>query len=221
MKASLDTNVIIHLYRSDAESIILRRFSEGVFVHEFIRNTEMQRHGKDILARFDADVATGKIILIDDAYLKNIYMYPSFFEYLHEEKILYNPQDMGEAYAISLARTLGLSALVTDDVKEYGPHFTLMRMPYGEIIPFAFYEILFLNYLEGITNAKDTAYLFRHICQVSGFNWTLRSKLGIFIKRFWTNPYTTREFEWMKAFCLQHGIHVKEKLQEIRFYVDD
>ena len=221
MKASLDTNVIIHLYRSDAESIILHRFSEGIFVYEFIRNIEMQKHGKDILARFDADVVSGKITLIDNAYLKKICMYPLFLEYLREEELLYNPQDMGEVYAISLAKTLGLSTLVTDDVKEYGPHFTLMHMPYGEIIPFTFYEILFLDYLEGKTNAKDTADLFRHICQVSGFNWTLRSKLGIFIKRFWINPYTQREPEWISDFCLQHNIRAKEKLQKLCLYVTD
>lgn len=155
MKASLDTNVILHLYRSDAESIIMRRFSDGLYVHEFIRITEMQRHGQDILERFDADVITGKIQIIDDAYLKKIRMYPLFLGYLNEEKILYNPTDLGEVYAISLARTLGLSALVTDDVKEYGPHFTLMRLPDGEIIPFAFYEILFLDYLEGKSSATD------------------------------------------------------------------
>ena len=39
MKASLDTNVILHLYRADAEAIIMHRFSDGLFVHEFIRNT--------------------------------------------------------------------------------------------------------------------------------------------------------------------------------------
>lgn len=221
MKASLDTNVILHLYRSDTEHIIMCRFSDGLFVHEFIRKTEMQRHGQDILERFDADVITGKIQIIDDAYLKKIRMYPLFLEYLNEEKTLYNPQDLGEVYAISLARTLGLSALVTDDVKEYGPHFTLMRLPDGEIIPFAFYEVLFLDYLEGKTNATDTADLFRHISQVSGFNWTLHSKLGIFIKRFWTNPYTPRELEWMSDFCLQHNVRVKEKLQALRLFADD
>ena len=221
MKASLDTNVILHLYRADAEAIIMHRFSDGLFVHEFIRKIEMVRHGQDILERFDADVRTGKIQIIDDEYLKKIRMYPSFLDYLNEEKILYNSTDLGEVYAISLARTLGLSTLVTDDVKEYGPHFTLMRLPDGEIIPFAFYEILFLDYLEGKATTKETASLFCHINQVSGFNWTLRSKLSIFIRRFWTNPYTSREFEWMSDFCFQYNIRFKEKLHALRLYADD
>jgi putative acetyltransferase len=42
---------------------------------------------------------------------------------------LFDGGDLGEVYAISVAKTLGCISLVTDDIKERGPHYTLMRIP--------------------------------------------------------------------------------------------
>ena len=61
MKASLDTNVIIHLYRAGLQSILFDFFSEGVFIYEQIRNIELEHHGKDVLEAVDADIASGNI----------------------------------------------------------------------------------------------------------------------------------------------------------------
>lgn len=46
-----------------------------------------------------------------------------------------------------MAKTLGCISLVTDDIKERGPHYTLMRIPDSDVMPFAFYELLFLDYI--------------------------------------------------------------------------
>ena len=45
MRASLDTNVIIHFYRAGLQSILFDFFDEGVFIYEQIRNVELENHG--------------------------------------------------------------------------------------------------------------------------------------------------------------------------------
>ena len=148
MDASLDTNVVIHLYNADLQNILFTRFNK-IKVYEFIRTQELERHAdRGVLKLFDDDVRNGKIVLISDEYLKEIGMFVVFQSHIKDAKILYNGSDLGEVYAISMAKTLGCLCLVTDDIKEYGPHFTLMRTPDSEVMPFAFYELLFLDYLE-------------------------------------------------------------------------
>lgn len=65
MKASLDTNAIIHFYKAGLENIIFSMFVDGVIIYEQIRNVELENHGEEILERVDEDIANGKI--------KNIY----------------------------------------------------------------------------------------------------------------------------------------------------
>ena len=57
MRASLDTNVIIHFYRAGLQNILFDFFDEGVFIYEQIRNVELQNHGNDILNLVDRDIA--------------------------------------------------------------------------------------------------------------------------------------------------------------------
>lgn len=56
--------------------------------------------------------------------------------------------DFGETNAVALASALGIAALVTDDTKEQGPHDTLVKEYVEDIIPFSFYELLYLDYLQ-------------------------------------------------------------------------
>lgn len=48
MKASLDTNVIIHLYKAGLQQVLFDVFDEGVFIYEQIRNIELDNHGNVI-----------------------------------------------------------------------------------------------------------------------------------------------------------------------------
>ena len=41
MRASLDTNVIIHFYKAGLENILFNFFDDGVFIYEQIRNIEL------------------------------------------------------------------------------------------------------------------------------------------------------------------------------------
>ena len=55
MDASLDTNIIIHLYNANYQSILFDRF-EKVKVYEFIRNHEMENHASSaVIELFDKD----------------------------------------------------------------------------------------------------------------------------------------------------------------------
>ncbi|PPK43231.1 hypothetical protein [Clostridium algidicarnis] len=54
MEASLDTNVIIHLYKANHQDILFRRFKK-LKVYTFIRYTEMKNHASiDIINLFDS-----------------------------------------------------------------------------------------------------------------------------------------------------------------------
>ena len=122
MRASLDTNVIIHLYRAELQGILFDLFDEGVFIYEQIRSMELEHHGQDILTKVDSDINAGKIELFTDQKLKDLAVYKMFENNVRENRILYNAGDLGEVYAISLAQTIGAYSLVTDDTKQGGIH---------------------------------------------------------------------------------------------------
>ena len=57
MRASLDTNVIIHFYKAGLQDILFDFFDEGGFIYEQIRNIELENHGQEILDKVDSDIA--------------------------------------------------------------------------------------------------------------------------------------------------------------------
>ncbi len=219
MDASLDTNVIIDLYKANLQSILFNRF-EKLKVYEFIREQELKKHAdNEILKLFDKDVDEGKIELITEDYLKKIGMHSSFMFYVNDQKILYEGSDLGEVYAIALAKTLGCICLVTDDIKERGPHYTLMRTIDSDVIPLAFYEILLLDYLEGTLTEEELLNLFNTINDLSNLKMNFYSKLKNFIKRFWRDPYTESEKEWMQNFCKANNLKPMEKINRLWAYI--
>ena len=78
MRASLDTNVIIHFYREGLQKILFDFFDESVFIYEQIRNIELENHGQDVLDKVDSDIAAGNIELFTDKKLKNLAVYRIF-----------------------------------------------------------------------------------------------------------------------------------------------
>lgn len=215
MDASLDTNVIIHLYKANLQSVLFNRFQK-LKVYNFIRNQEMKKHaGQEINNLFDKDVEAGKIELISDDYLKSIGMYTVFSQHVKELRILFNGGDLGEVYAISMAKTLGCICLVTDDIKERGPHYTLMRIPDSDVKPFSFYEILFFDYLEAKLNETQLITHFDTICELSGLTWNCSSKLKEFMRRFIVGKYSDSEKEWFKEYCRINHINAKEKIMSM------
>lgn len=219
MEASLDTNVIIHLYRAGLQDILFRRF-EKVKVFEYIRNQELRRHvDPEVLSQFDDDTSTGKIEIISEGYLRSIGMLGVFQTHVRDTRILYNGSDLGEVYAISMAKTLGCACLVTDDIKERGPHYTLMRTPDSDVMPFAFYELLFLDYLENIITGQELIQYYTRICDISALTMNCASKLNTFLRRFWSKSYSQSEKEWMNNFCTIKSINAQDRIRRLHSFL--
>ena len=78
MRASLDTNVIIHFYRAGLQEILFSFFDEGVFIYEQIRNIELINHGQDVLPEVNSDIDAGKIKLYTNQMLKDLQIHKNF-----------------------------------------------------------------------------------------------------------------------------------------------
>ena len=211
MRASLDTNVIIHFYRAGLQNILFDFFDEGVFIYEQIRNIELENHGQEVLDKVDNDIALGKIELYTDQILKDLQVYKVFEHNVLENRNLYGSGDLGEVYAISLAQTIGAYSLVTDDTKQGGPYMSLLQFD-DDIMPLTFADVLILRYLVGDADESLTLKDFNLINNSSNLNWSFRSQVSKFIKRFLKDPYRSEDTEWIRNLAATKGFSIKEKL---------
>lgn len=211
MRASLDTNVIIHFYKAGLQDILFDFFDEGVFIYEQIRNIELENHGQEILDKVDSDIASGKIELYTNQKLKELQVYKIFENNVLENRNLYGSGDLGEVYAISLAQTIGAYSLVTDDTKQGGPYMSLLQFD-DDIMPFTFADVLILRYLEGNVDEHQTVTDFNLINNSSNLNWSFKSQVTKFIKRFLKDPYRSEDTEWIRNLAATKGFSIKEKL---------
>ena len=214
MRASLDTNAIIHLYKAGLQQALFDVFDEGVFIYEQIRSIELENHGRDVLEVVDADIELGKIEIYTDQRLKELAIYKIFENNYKENRLLYGIGDLGEVYAISLAQTLGVYSLVTDDTKQGGPYMSLLQFE-DDVMPFTFADVLILRYLMGITDALQTVEDFDAVNTASELNWAFRSQLSKFIRRFFGDPYREEDTVWIREFEKKYGIKLKEKLKNL------
>ena len=215
MRASLDTNVIIHLYRAGCQNLLFKYFTTGVYVYEQIRIIELEHHGKDIIELVDKDISSGRIELYTDKRLRDLAVYGIFEWNVKENKCLYGPGDLGEVYAISLAQTLGTSCFVTDDTKQGGPYMSLMQFE-DEVMPFTYADVLLLSYLTGLCDEIQTVEYFNRINSVSELNWSFQSQIARFIKRFFQDPYRKEDVEWMAELVKEQGIKVRSKFEKLK-----
>ena len=211
MRASLDTNVIIHFYKAGLQDILFDFFDEGVFIYEQIRNIELKNHGLEILDKVDSDIASGKIELYTNQKLKELQVYKIFENNVMENRNLYGSGDLGEVYAISLAQTIGAYSLVTDDTKQGGPYMSLLQFD-DDIMPFNFADVLILRYLVGNVDEHKTVTDFNLINNSSSLNWSFKSQVTKFIKRFFKDPYRSEDTEWIRNLAATKGFSIKEKL---------
>lgn len=218
MRASLDTNVIIHFYAAGLENIIFDFFDEGVCIYEQIRNVELKNHAYNLLDRIDADITSGKIAVFTEGKLKSESVYNIFLNNVNENKNLYGTGDLGEVYAISLAQTLGVYSLVTDDIKQGGPYMSLLQFE-DEVMPFTFADILVLRYIRGEVDENQTVIDFEDINDASDLRWSFRSHLAKFIRRFFKNPYRKEDKKWLFEFAENYGVDIKEKLITLKDYI--
>lgn len=214
MRASLDTNVIIHLYRAGLQDILFDFFTDGVFVYEQIRKIELEHHGQDIISVVDADISAGKIELYTDEKLKEQSVYTMFAYNVKENRELYSAGDLGEVYAISLAQTIGAYSLVTDDTKQGGPYMSLLQLEY-DVMPFNFADVLILRYLVGVVDEHQTVKDFDAVNFTSNLGWSLRSQLVKFRKRFWKDPYKEEDRQWIEKLAEENNIDIKKKFRAL------
>ena len=214
MRASLDTNVIIHLYKAGLQSVLFDVFDEGVFIYEQIRSVELENHGQDVLEAVDADIASGKIEIYTDKKLKDLAVYKIFENNYKENRLLYGTGDLGEVYAISLAQTIGAYSLVTDDIKQGGPYMSLLQFE-DDVMPFTFADVLILRYLMGITDASQTVRDFDAVNKAADLDWAFRSQLSRFIRRFLKDPYREEDIAWIRELEKKYGIKLEEKLRTL------
>lgn len=211
MKASLDTNVIIHFYKAGLEDILFDFFDEGVIIYEQICNIELENHGQEVLNKVDSDISSGKIELYTDQKLKDLQIYKIFEYNFSENRNLYGTGDLGEVYAISLAQTLGAYSLVTDDTKQGGPYMSLLQFE-DNVMPFTFADVLILRYLVGDADENQTVNDFNMINNSSSLNWSFKSQVSKFIKRFLKDPYRNEDKEWILDLAAKKGFSIKVKL---------
>ncbi len=211
MRASLDTNVVIHFYKAGLQDILFDFFDEGVFIYEQIRNIELENHGQEILDKVDSDIASGKIELYTNQKLKELQVYKIFENNVLENRNLYGSGDLGEVYAISLAQTIGAYSLVTDDTKQGGPYMSLLQFD-DDIMPFTFADVLILRYLVGNVDEHKTVTDFNLINNSSNLNWSFKSQVTKFIKRFLKDSYRSEDTEWIRNLAATKGFSIKEKL---------
>lgn len=211
MRASLDTNVIIHFYMAGLQNILYEFFDEGVFIYQQIRDTELENHGQEILDKVDFDIASGKLELYTDQKLKDLQVYKIFENHVLDNRNLYGTGDLDEVYAISLAQTLGAYSLVTDDTKQGGPYMSLLQFE-DDIMPFTFADVLILRYIVGDADEYKTVDDFNSINNSSKLNWSFRSQVSRFIKRFFKSPYRKEDTEWIRNLAVKRGVSIKIKL---------
>lgn len=214
MRASLDTNVIIHFYKAGLENILFDFFDEGVFIYEQIRNIELENHGQEVLNKVDSDIASGKIELYTEQKLKDLQIYKIFEYNFSENRNLYGTGDLGGVYAISLAQTIGAYSLVTDDTKQGGPYMSLLQFE-DEVMPFTFADVLILRYLVGNADENQTVNDFNMINNSSSLNWSFKSQVSKFIKRFLKDPYRNEDKEWILDLAAKKGFSIKVKLEAL------
>ena len=214
MKASLDTNVMIHFYRAGKQDILFAFFDKGVFIYEQIRTVELENHGQDVLTQIDADIAAGKLELYTDQKLRDLGVYKIFEYNVRENRNLYGAGDLGEVYAISLAQTLGANSLVTDDTKQGGPYMSLLQFE-DDIMPFTFADVLILRYLLGAADGRQTINDFLSINISSNLNWSFKSQMIKFVKRFFKDPYRKQDTVWITGLAAENNINIKYRLSEL------
>lgn len=118
MRASLDTNVIIHLYKAGLQSVLFDVFDKGVFIYEQIRNVELENHGRDVLETVDADIVSGKIEIYTDQRLKDVLILRYFMGVADESQTVKDFDAINTAAGLNWAFRSQLSRFIRRFLKD-------------------------------------------------------------------------------------------------------
>ena len=217
MRASIDTDVVIHLYLSDKQELFFEIFDD-IYMHEFLYEKELRNNSYIVYERFKADVLEGKVKIIKNKDIIEMGIKGLFDEYKRDFEVLF---DWGEVVAISLAKAMGISAFISDDTKKFGPHASLMEELIEDVIPFAFYELLFLRYLSGELVVESMHQEFVNVTSKSmnQHPMSFRSRVLRTVRRFSLRNGTKRDYDWVQSYCESKNINYKAKMIRLKDYL--
>lgn len=79
-------------------------------------------------------------------------------------------------------------------------------------MPFTFADVLILRYLLGTVDENQTVTDFNSINSSSDLNWSFKSQVTKFIKRFYKNPYRNEDTIWINKLAIENNIKLKFQL---------
>lgn len=216
MDASLDTDIVIHLYKSKKKDLQFSDFNK-LFIYEYLFEKEMQSKSIDVYKEFKKDIHTGQVQLVTNADLIKMGIKGLFENYKESNKYLF---DKGELLGIALAKAMGIAAFVTDDTKDRGPYHTLIEELIEGVIPFTFYELLFIRYLNSQISIDQMYNTFQEINNTSmSIPMNFPKKLSLTVKRFSRRYGRERDIEWIETYCHKKEIELKTKMQKLKAYL--
>lgn len=213
---SVDTNVFIHLYKSGCENLLFEIFNK-VCVHEYIVETELQNNDIDTYEKVKKAIIDKHIILYTNKDIVKLGLIDSFNEQFEDYKILF-AGDKGEAYAVALSSALGIPSFVSNDIKYGGPHETLVKGLVENVMPFAFYELLFIKYLKEDMSLEQLEYKFDIISKTMEKPMQFKSKMNETIRRFLIK--NERDKIFLRDYSKIHKINVKLKVTRLREFIN-
>lgn len=200
MKATIDTNIIGHLYRSNTNNLITNLFDE-ILVDEFILY-ELKRRCNDIYDIFmeDLEKEDSPYTLADKSYLREHSLLQLYEIQLNEFEYLFLPSDEGEKRAIALAQATGTYFMLTDDEKMMdGPYHMIERGLVPHMESLAFWDLIFLNAVRQHVKFDNTKEYYQAICQdgyiPDGYKADFKSKITFSIKRLKDKKWFKEEIE--------------------------
>jgi len=179
-------------------------------VEEEIKNKASQVYEEFIK---DVDAGLVKIITKDD--LREMGIKVLFDEYIEDYEYLFDRREM---HAVALAKAMGIIAFVSDDTKDFGPHDTLVRELIKDVIPFAFYELLFLKFINLEITAEELHKEFDVVSNTLDHPMEFVSRIKRTVRRFSRNG-TQRDQTWIKQYCSNCNINFSKKMIELRDYL--
>ena len=217
MDASLDTDIVIHLYKSGKKELLYSSF-EKLYIYDFLLEKEMKRKSMAVYEEFKKDVESGVVKVITNKDLIDMGIKGLFEHYKESNKYLF---DQGELQAVALAKAMGIAAFVSDDTKDFGPHQSLVKELIEGVIPFAFYELLFLKYLNSEITLEELHRSFEQVNQssMSQFPMNFKRKLSQVLKRFSDKYATERDKMWILKYCNYRDISLNNKMLQLAKYL--
>lgn len=213
MDVSVDTNILIHLYQANSKVLLLSSFG-SIYAYEYLIDEELYRNDKECYKQVNIDIDEGRIIKVTNLMLIDMGIKGLFDDHYRDYKMLF-AGDRGEAYAVALAIVFGIEAFVSDDTKFGGPHETLLKELIDDVIPFTFYELLFLKYLKSETNCNEFEDQFNKISKTMTNPMEFRSRINRVIKRFNKKHGSIRDYQWLQDFCDENKIDLRSRLVEL------